>query len=142
MPSHAYDDILLLPHPVSAHRKRMTNLERAVQFAPFAALTGYDAVIREATRLTDAPPEWNECALAELDEKLRLLSEAIPLHPALTITYFQPDENKPGGQSVTVSGTLKKLRFLERELVLSDGTRIPLDAIQRLEGACFAALEA
>ncbi len=141
MDSHAYDDILTLPHPVSARRKWMTNLERAAQFAPFAALTGYDAAIAEAARLTDAPPERSDCAQAELDDKLRQLAGKASQRPFLTVTCFLPDERKPGGQYVTVSGTLKKLRLFERELILADGARIALDTIARLEGPCFSAGE-
>lgn len=141
MDDHRYDDILALPHPVSAHRKRMTGMQRAAQFAPFAALTGFDAAIGETARLTDRRVELGEEDLMDLDEKLRFLAEGPGDHPALTVTYFQPDEKKAGGRYETVAGTLKKLRLPERELVLADGTAIPLDAILRLEGACFSALE-
>ncbi len=141
MDDHRYDDILSLPHPVSSHRKRMTGLQRAAQFAPFAALTGFDAAIGETARLTDRQVALGEKDLMELDEKLRFLSETRGEHPALTVTYFLPDEKKAGGAYVTVGGALKKLRLFERELILTDGTAIPLDAILHLDGPCFAALE-
>ena len=140
MDSHVYDDILYMPRPVPVQRRRMSGLERAAQFAPFAALTGYDAAIAETARLTDGFVELGDCARADLDEKLRFLIDECPDHPALTVTYFLPDEAKEGGRYVTVSGAMKKLKLFERELVLADGAVIPLDAVWRLEGPCFSGL--
>ena len=141
MDDHRYDDILQLPHPVSAKRQRLSSQQRAAQFAPFAALTGFDAAIGETARLTDRQVALGEADLMDLDEKLRFLSEVHGEHPALTVTYFLPDEKTAGGAYVTVSGALKKLRLFERDLILTDGTAIPLDAILHLDGPCFAALE-
>ena len=138
MENHTYDDILRLPRPVSSRRARMTNLQRAAQFAPFAALTGFDEVIGETARLTECQVDLGDEDRMELDEKLRFLSEVRPERPALTVTYFQPDPSKAGGRYVTVSGTLKKLRLFERQLLLTDGTLIPLDAVSRLDGKDFA----
>ena len=141
MSSHAYDDIIHLPHHVSPVRRQMTPLERAAQFAPFAALTGYDDCIREETRLTEAqiiPGDW---AQEELDAKLRRLEEAASAHPALTVTYFVPDPIKQGGRYETKSGILKRIRRVERELVLLNEPPIPLDAVLSLEGELFDGME-
>ena len=137
MDSHRYDDIISLPHPVSAARKHMTPIQRAAQFAPFAALTGYEEALGEAARLTESQIDPGDWRRAELDEKFRLLLAAAPLHPALTVTYFQPDEKKQGGKYAAAAGTLKKLKISERELVLTDGTVIPLDAVFSIDGEIF-----
>ena len=136
MDGHSYDDILDLPHHVSPTRRRMTPLERAAQFSPFAALTGYDAAIAESARLTEEKTELGEWELRELDEKLRLLLAA-PDHPLIAVTYFQPDPRKQGGAYVTLTERLKKIRLPERELVFENGAVIPLDAVSELSGPFF-----
>ncbi len=136
MDDHSYDDILLLPRHVSPTRHRMTPLERAAQFSPFAALTGYDDAIAESARLTEEKTELGEWALRELDEKLRLLLAA-PDHPLIAVTYFRPDPRKQGGAYVTITERLKKIRLPERELVFESGAAIPLDAVSDLSGPFF-----
>ena len=137
----AYADILFLPRPVSEKRKRMTALERAAQFSPFAALTGYDAAIAESVRLTDAQAELGDWERTELDDKLRFLMERVKEHPEITVTYFQPDPSKSGGKYETVSGRLKRLKTVEREMLLTDGSAFSLDAVSRIESPIFDALE-
>lgn len=114
--SSAYDDILNLPHHTSTVQPAMPMQNRAAQFAPFAALVGYDALIQETTRLTDQKPEFDESVISELNEKLRLLLELMPQHPEVTITYFQPDSRKTGGAYRTTSGIIRK--FLHNENIL------------------------
>ena len=137
MDDHRYDDILDLPRPVSPTRRRMTPLERAAQFSPFAALTGYDAALAESARLTEEKAELDEDTLRELEEKLRLLASR-PDHPLIAVTYFRPDTRKKGGAYATVTGKLKKIRLYERELLMEDGTAIPLDDVAGLSGPCFS----
>lgn len=134
MSSHDYDDIIALPHPVSPTRRHMTPIERAAQFAPFAALTGYEDSIAEEARLTEKKIEPGDWENEELNKKFQWLNAHLQEHPELTVTYFRPDPLKQGGQYVTVTGTLKKLRLIERELALSNGRIIPLDAVLSLEG--------
>lgn len=136
MNNPCYDDILHLPRHVSPTRRHMPPLERAAQFSPFAALTGYDAAIAETARTTDAKVELGEWELKELDEKLRRLLAAKD-HPPITVTFFQPDPRKQGGAYVTLTEKLKKIRLSERELVLEGGAVIPLDAISALSGSIF-----
>ena len=96
-----YDSIMNLPHHVSKTRPQMTMSDRAAQFAqfaPFAALTGYDSAIKETGRLTDEKIELDEEALTALDMKYQLLMDAFDDAPEVTITYFQPDERKAGGK--------------------------------------------
>ena len=136
MNNPCYDDILHLPRPISPSHRPMPPLERAAQFSPFAALTGYDAAIAESARTTEQKTELGEWELKELDEKLRLLIAA-PNHPLITVTFFQPDPRKQGGSYVTITEKLKKIKLSERELVLEGCTVISLDAISALSGAIF-----
>ena len=127
-----YDSIMNLPHHVSKTRPQMPMSDRAAQFAPFAALTGYDSAIKETGRLTDERIELDEEALTALDRKYQLLMEALDDAPEVTIIYFQPDERKAGGQYVSATGTVKKVDTFGRRIHLQDGTRIPLDSVYDL----------
>lgn len=140
--SSAYDDLLNLPHHTSAVQPAMPMQNRAAQFAPFAALVGYDALIRETTRLTDQKVELDESVKAELNEKLRLLLEFLPQQPEVTITYFQQDSRKAGGAYRTTSGIVRKLLAFEDILVMYDGTQIPLVDIVAIESRCLTDTEA
>lgn len=131
--THKYDDIIGLPHHASPKRAPMSLTDRAAQFAPFAALTGYDAVIEETGRLTDRPIELDEGAQAMLDEAMGRIKEEIRNQPAVAVTYFRPDERKAGGAYVTVRGKVKKLDDYHRTLLLTDGTPVPLEQIIGLE---------
>ena len=132
-----YGDIIHLPHHVSKTRPQMSMEDRAAQFSPFAALTGYDEAILETGRLTEEKLELGEEAQAILDRKQRYLAEIIDTKPAVTVTYFVPDEKKSGGAYATVTGFLKRIDEYERELVLTDGRRIPLDTIFDVESDEF-----
>ena len=127
--NNRYDEIINLPHHVSKTRPQMPMSDRAAQFAPFAALTGYDAAIKETGRLTDERIELDEEALTALDRKYQLLMDTLDDAPEVTIIYFQPDERKAGGQYVSATGTVKKVDTFGRRIILQDGTRIPLDSV-------------
>lgn len=124
-----YDDILYLPHHVSDRHDHMPLSDRAAQFAPFAALTGYDDVIVETGRHTESHIELDESRKYELDIQLRYLMEIIDSQPAVTVRYFQADARKVGGSYITLDSCLKKINELERSIVLVDGTVIPIDNI-------------
>ena len=130
--NNRYDEIMELPHHVSTTRPQMPMSDRAAQFAPFAALTGYDSAIKETGRLTDERIELDEEALTALDRKYQLLIEALDDAPEVTIIYFQPDERKAGGQYVSATGTVKKVDTFGRRILLQDGTSIPLDSVYDL----------
>ena len=132
-----YDDIIHLPHHVSKTRPQMSMQDRAAQFSPFAALTGYDAAILETGRLTEEKSELGEETQAILDRKQRYLAEIIDTKPEITITYFVPDEKKSGGAYSTVTGFLKRIDEYERVLMLTDGRKIQLDAIFDIESDEF-----
>ena len=136
-----YDDMLRLPHHVSASRKPMAITARAAQFAPFAALSGYDAEVQEAGRLTDRPIEPDEYEKEAMNARLQLLARHLREKWVVSLVFFQPDERKAGGAYVTRTGTVKKLYETERLLTLTDGTVIPLDDLIALAGEEFAAYD-
>ena len=136
-----YREIIDLPHHVSKTRPKMPMSDRAAQFAPFAALTGYDSAIKETGRLTGERVELDVEALSALDMKYQLLMEALDEAPEVTITYFQPDERKAGGKYVSAVGAVKKIDDFERRITMRDGTRIPMDDVLSIDGELFSSLE-
>ena len=136
-----YNEIMGLPHHVSKTRPQMPMSDRAAQFAPFAALTGYDAAIKETGRLTDERIELDVEALSALDMKYQLLMEAHDDAPEVTITYFQPDERKAGGKYLTATGAVKKVDDYERLITMQDGAKIPMDDVLSIDGELFSTLE-
>lgn len=118
-----------LPHHQSKTRPHISISDRAAQFAPFAALTGYGEAIRETTRLTDQRIELSESQIAELDWRMGELLSRIDEKPRMTVTYFIADERKAGGKYVTRSGVLNKFDESNRILYLEDGTKISLKDI-------------
>ena len=127
--SGPYDDIIDLPHPTSERHPRMPMVNRAAQFSPFAALTGYDAAVKETARLTDAKVELTEEEKSILDVKLQMLADRLVSQPTVKFTYFKPDQKKAGGAYLTVSGIVKKIDGLAGDIVLTDGQRISIENI-------------
>lgn len=125
-----YDDIIGLPRPKSKHEP-MPMSDRAAQFSPFAALTGYGDAIDETARLTDHRIELSEEERTELDYKQQYLSTLDS--PTVTVTYFVPDERKSGGAYVTHTGALKRIDEVERAMVFADGTRVDMDEVVGIE---------
>lgn len=133
---HEYDDIIDLPHHQSATRPHMSVHDRAAQFSPFAALTGYEAAVSETARLTEGKIELDEDAREALDEKLQFLQESAG-GQQVSVTYFQPDIRKKGGAYLSVSGIIKKINTYERVIVLEDGTTISVDDILDIQSEIF-----
>ncbi|KAF5031213.1 hypothetical protein DSECCO2_630050 [anaerobic digester metagenome] len=133
----SYDDIMNLPHHVSATRPHMSAIDRAAQFSPFAALTGYGDAIKETARLTGERVELDEYMKDVLSVRLQIIADQLKEHPEIAITYFQPDEKKSGGAYVTVIGRVKKIDEYERVVVMIDGTRVPIDEIASIDGEIF-----
>ena len=125
-----YDDIIDLPRPKSKHEP-MPMSDRAAQFSPFAALTGYGDAIDETARLTDRRIELSEEESAELDYKQQYLATLDA--PTVTVTYFVPDERKSGGAYVTHTGVLKRVDEVESMVVFEDGLRVPLDEVMDIK---------
>ena len=128
-----YDDIIDLPHHVSVAHPPMPIPDRAAQFSPFAALTGYDTAIKETARLTDEKIELDEYMQADLSVRLNALQDRLDARPEVTITYFQPDKKKSGGSYLTVTGGVKKIDADERTVVLLDGTKISIEDIVAID---------
>ncbi len=132
-----YDDIMYLEAPISKTHKHMSNNDRAAQFLPFAALTGYDAAILETARqVAEKKTISNEIKLA-IGEKINKLNEVIKAHPSVCITYFEQDLKKDGGKYNTIESNIQKIIFDEKTLVLSNGQKIRFDDIYLLESLIF-----
>ncbi len=140
--SFGYKDIIDLPHHVSTSHPQMARKNRAAQFLPFAALSGYEDAIKETGRLTEEERDLDEGVRGYLNLKLEMLREwPEERQEEVRITYFRPDGKKRGGAYVTVAGYVKKVDDFERAVFLTDGTRIPVDGISRIEGEMFSGLE-
>ena len=124
-----YDDIIYLPHHVSQNYPQMSMHDRAAQFAPFAALTGYEASVGETARLTSERRELDPQEAEELNRRLTDLAARLPDHPEVTVEYFVPDDRKAGGAYVTVTGVVRHISIAKRVLVMEDGTEIPMEDV-------------
>ena len=135
--NHSYDDIINLPNPTSKKHPRMSLSDRAAQFSPFAALTGHEAAIKETARLTNEKLMLSDEVIAEINEKLNLISETIGTQQLVRITYFVPDNKKAGGAYISCSGCVKKIDGYEHTVVMEDKTAIPIEQISDIEGEMF-----
>ena len=128
--SQPYDDIINLSRPVSAKHPRMAMIDRAAQFSPFQALSGYGAALQETARLTDQKIELAEEELVLLDEILRRLADT---GTEAGFTWFRPDLKKSGGAYVTTHGRIKRLDSIQRVVLLESGNIIPIEDILEIE---------
>ena len=140
MDNHSYDDIINLPHPTSRNHPRMSLHDRAAQFAPFAALTGHDAAIKETARLTDERLELSDEVIMKLNDQLNMRRDTIGTEQEVIITYFVPDDKKAGGAYITHSGMVKKIDEFERNLIMQDEIVIPIEQISEIQGEMFKGL--
>lgn len=139
---HPYEDIIHLPHHQSATRPHMSLYDRAAQFSPFAALTGFDGVIAETSRLTDQKIELSEYERALLDQKLSRIDDELRKgnHPEITVIYFVPDPLKAGGAYEEYTGRVRSINAVEKCVVFlaenrrSAGKRIRIDGIAEIRG--------
>lgn len=139
--NQAYADIIYLPHHVSRTRPQMPMSDRAAQFSPFAALTGYDDAIQETRRLTERRIQIDEDVLNVLNLKFQILLTHIQEHPFIKFTYFKADAQKSGGSYITVDGSVKKILEAENQIILLDGTKIPIADIIALDSHIFYSIE-
>lgn len=124
-----YDDIINLPHHISTKHQHMSMEMRAAQFAPFAALTGYEDAVKETGRLTSERIELDEEQKVILDEKLKIINDKINQHPRISLTYFIPDMKKEGGRYETVAKEIKKIDEFKHSIIMIDGEEIPINEI-------------
>lgn len=136
-----YKEIINLPHKQSTKRPHMSLLDRAAQFAPFAALTGYDDAVKETARITDEKIELSEENLNVLNIKYQILVDRLDEKNEVVFTYFIPDGNKRGGAYVEKRGVIKKIDDYERLITLFDGTKIPMDDVLTIESDIFSSEE-
>ena len=137
-----YADMLALPHHQAENRPHMSMHDRAAQFSPFAALTGFDGVIAETGRMTDRKIELSESQKLLLDQKLTLIDEVLQdgYHPVVTVVYFVPDALKAGGSYQEFIGKVRQVEPIERKLVFlaanerSGGKEIGIDSILEIHG--------
>ena len=128
-----YDDIINMERPISKKHAPMPLENRAAQFMPFAALTGYDDAVEETARLTSSKIELSEEKKAELDLALAAINTRIAEKPCAQITYFVPDETKAGGAYVTITSNIRKADPVARVLVLQDKSTISIDDILSID---------
>lgn len=133
MKQKTYDDIINLPHHVSVVHPHMSLYDRAAQFAPFKALTGYEDDISETARLTFERVELDEERIAQLDAQLRVLEEHLAEAPVVTVAFFCPDERKDGGSYEVVTGAVRKVDAVRRVLVLAE-CEVAIEDIYSIEG--------
>ncbi len=137
MSEFKYKDILNMKYPnPEIERDFSDKILREAQFAPFAALTGYNDAIDEAARQTDRKIGLDEYEIERLNNKLKYLSEASETDEVV-ITYYVPDKKKDGGAYVSKSGIVIKVREYERDIVTDDGTKIPIEDIYSISGKMF-----
>lgn len=131
-----YDDIIKLPHHISKKHPQMSMEERAAQFAPFAALVGYEDAVEETARITTKRIELNEEEKNILDIKLQMLKEQmhVQIYPEITIMYFVPDFKKDGGKYIKISGTVKRIDEYKQLIIFDDKTEIPINEIISING--------
>ena len=126
---HKYDDIINMPHHVSKKHPQMPPLDRAAQFAPFAALTGHDSAVKEEARLTDQKILLSIEQIQEINYILGLIQEVYPTPIEAKITYFQEDPTKEGGAYLSKVCEIKRIDEYERRVIFTDRTYIRIEDI-------------
>lgn len=127
-----YEDIINLPHHISKKHRPMPREARAAQFAPFAALTGYESDVNEAARYTGKRRELREYETERLNRRINEIRDGIHGNTEVIITYFKPDEKKAGGEYLNIGGRVRKIDDYGRTLTLTSGASIPLDDISEI----------
>ena len=136
-----YDDIINLPHHVSKKHPQMSLYARSAQFAPFAALTGYEDAIKETSRETSEKIDIDDELKSILDSKLQIIMEHIKNKPEISFTYFIPDSKKDGGSYITVIGIVRKIDLYNQHIYLANDTEIPINDIINISGEIFKMYE-
>ncbi len=136
-----YDDMVYMQNPTPMCKPRMSLQDRAAQFSPFAALTGYEDAVEETARLTDTRLELSEDMKTILNEKMQMILDNAENEPIVTITYFVPDKKKSGGVYVDVTGIVKEIDEYERCIVMTDKKKIPIEQIREINGELFSGID-
>ena len=136
-----YDNMIYMQNPTPTCKPRMSLHDRAAQFSPFAALTGYEDAVEETARLTDTRLELSEDMKTILNEKMQMILDNAENGPIVTITYFVPDKKKSGGAYVDVTGIVKEIDEYERCIVMTDKKKIPIEQIREISGELFSGID-
>jgi len=131
-----YSDIIHLSRPKSKH-PRMSLHQRSAQFAPFAALTGYESQVKETARLTDKRIEIDEELKQILDMKIQVIKEKIASKPELEITYFIPDDKKDGGRYETIIDNISKIDNYNEKIIMQNGLKIEIKEVIDINSEIF-----
>ena len=123
-----YDDIINLHRPISKH-PQMSLYQRSAQFAPFAALTGYEGQIKEKARITDRRIELDEEMKLILDIKIQIINEMLSNKPEIEVTYFIPDGKKDGGRYEKIVNNVKKVDNYNEQIIMQNDVRIDIKEI-------------
>lgn len=135
-----YEDIVNLPRHISKIHPQATMADRAARFSPFAAISGYDDMVKEAARVTEERIDITDATKKLLNEKLNMIIEFLDEEPEVTITYFEPDKKKDGGAYMSITGTVKRIDEYERIVLMTDEKRIKIDEIYAIESDLFYSL--
>lgn len=135
-----YADIIELPHHQSVDRPHMSLYDRAAQFSPYAALVGYDDIVKETARRTDKRSELGESDRILMDQKLMMIMDMIEdgKYPIITVSYFIPDPLKDGGAYAEFTGIVKKVDTIQRHIIFfadngrSSGKNIDIDVLHQI----------
>lgn len=135
-----YEDIVNLPRHISKVHPQATMADRAARFSPFAAISGYEDMVKEAARVTEARIDITDATKELLNEKLNMIIEFLDEEPEVTITYFEPDKKKDGGAYISITGTVKRIDEYERIVLMSDDKKIRIEEIYAIESDLFYSL--
>ena len=135
-----YEDIVNLPRHISKIHPQATMADRAARFSPFAAISGYEDMVKEAARVTEERIDITDATKELLNEKLNMIIEFLDEEPEVTITCFEPDKKKDGGAYISITGTVKRIDEYERIVLMSDDKKIRIDEIYAIESDLFYSL--
>lgn len=135
-----YEDIVNLPRHISKVHPQATMADRAARFSPFAAISGYEDMVKEAARVTEERIDITDATKELLNEKLNMIIEFLDEAPEVTITYFEPDKKKDGGAYISITGTVKRIDEYERIVLMSDDKKIRIEEIYAIESDLFYSL--
>lgn len=139
-----YEDIVGIERHISKNHPEIPVSDRAARFSPFAAISGYEDMVKEAARVTEKRIELDENAIELLNEKLQMILEFIDEKPSVSVTYFEPDKKKEGGSYLTAAGRVIMIDDYSRTLVLQmseqEQRKIVIDDIYDITGDLFYSL--
>lgn len=135
-----YEDIVNLPRHISKVHPQATMADRAARFSPFAAISGYEDMVKEAARVTEERIDITDATKELLNEKLNMIIEFLDEEPEVAITYFEPDKKKDGGAYISITGTVKRIDEYERIVLMSDDKKIRIEEIYAIESDLFYSL--